>query len=91
MCIRNCEGVAIQPALDNVSGCRLRPCHPAPAAAASRSSRILSGGGRQRIGLARVCYRKPGFVVLDEATSATNPGQEMPVYKACQNRDTIPI
>mmetsp|Transcript_2828 Transcript_2828/g.10295 ORF Transcript_2828/g.10295 Transcript_2828/m.10295 type:complete len:146 (-) Transcript_2828:181-618(-) len=45
---------------------------------------ILSGGERQRVGFARVFYHKPDFVVLDEATSAINPEQEIALYKACQ-------
>ena len=45
---------------------------------------ILSGGERQRIGFARVFYHKPDFVVLDEATSAINPEQEIALYKQCQ-------
>ena len=36
----------------------------------------VSGGERQRIGFARLHFHKPGFAVLDEATSAINPEQD---------------
>ena len=42
---------------------------------------VLSGGEKQRIGLARVFFRKPTCVVLDEATSAVNPDEEALFYR----------
>ena len=42
---------------------------------------VLSGGEKQRIGLARVFFRKPVCAVLDEATSAVNPDEEALFYR----------
>ena len=42
---------------------------------------VLSGGEKQRIGLARVFFRKPICAVLDEATSAVNPDEEALFYR----------
>ena len=42
---------------------------------------VLSGGEKQRIGLARVFFRKPTCAVLDEATSAVNPDEEALFYR----------
>ena len=42
---------------------------------------VLSGGEKQRIGLARVFFRAPRCAVLDEATSAVNPDEEALFYE----------
>lgn len=43
---------------------------------------VLSGGEKQRVGLARVFFRKPSCAVLDEATSAINPDEEKKFYES---------
>lgn len=40
---------------------------------------MLSGGQRQRIALARAVVRSPRFLVLDDATSAIDPGVEQDI------------
>jgi len=42
---------------------------------------VLSGGEKQRVGIARLFYQKPTFAVLDEATSAINVTDEGPLYQ----------
>ncbi len=52
----------------------------------------LSGGQRQRIALARALYRKPGLIVLDDATSAVDPVVEQRILEALRSElDTTAV
>ncbi|WP_082501198.1 ATP-binding cassette domain-containing protein [Methylobacterium sp. Leaf88] len=43
-------------------------------------AQILSGGEQQRLAFARALVGRPGFVFLDEATSAVDPETELQLY-----------
>ena len=64
---------AIKKILKNlhISGCANK--YPSP----------LSGGEKQRLGFARLFYRKPNFAVIDEGTSALDVATEARCLQAC--------
>ena len=48
----------------------------------------LSGGQRQRLALARAFARRPGLLLLDDATSAVDPVVEQRILRAIRDLDT---
>jgi ATP-binding cassette subfamily C protein len=54
---------------------------------AGPGGRLLSGGERHRIGIARSLLRKPGFLVLDEPTAALDQKTQAKLMDALSNLD----
>lgn len=49
---------------------------------------LLSGGQRQRLALARAIVRRPGLLLLDDATSAVDPVIEQQILEGISGLDT---
>ncbi|KAF2964268.1 hypothetical protein GQX73_g9322 [Xylaria multiplex] len=52
---------------------------------------VLSGGEKQRVGIARLLYHEPQYAIIDEGTSAVSSDVEGLLYETCKERALITI